>query len=205
MQTVGDIVIEAASGGADTLDTVMTGVNFVLGAAEEVEIIILTGASALNATGSDTDNTIVGNTAVNTMTGGLGDDTFVADALDVIIGGAPGVESDTAKIAFSANLATLNAGPLWESIENITLTGKALLKRDGRCGRQHPSPATRPRTRSTARAARTSWSAARAMTFTSSAPAPRCSTKPRSAAARTRSTPMSTTASTRSTRSRSRT
>lgn len=77
----GDVVVEAATAG---IDTVKSSASYRLTA--EVEKLLLTGSSAINGTGNDLGNIIVGNSAANvlnggldndTMTGGTGHDTFV--------------------------------------------------------------------------------------------------------------------------------
>jgi hypothetical protein len=83
VDNVGDTVIELPDGG---WDTVRTSVSYSLPA--NVESMVLTGASAINATGNDLANRLVGNTANNvlngmggadTMLGGAGNDTYVVD------------------------------------------------------------------------------------------------------------------------------
>lgn len=129
---LGDIVTDADSGGADTLDTVLSSVTFTIGAADEIEILTLTGAANINGTGNDTiGETITGNTGVNTLSGMGGDDTLSGGTNDFLFGGVHDTKGDTAMVAFTANLLNLNAGPLWEGIENITLTGKVALNATG--------------------------------------------------------------------------
>jgi Ca2+-binding RTX toxin-like protein len=57
------------------------------------ENLVLTGINAINGTGNDQSNVIVGNVAANTLDGGLGadvlsggggDDTYRVDALDTV-------------------------------------------------------------------------------------------------------------------------
>ncbi len=76
----GDVVIEAASQGTDT---VQSSVSYSLAA--NVENLTLTGAAAINGTGNALSNLIIGNGAANilfgiggndTLTGGGGSDVF---------------------------------------------------------------------------------------------------------------------------------
>ena len=67
-------------------DTVSSSITYTLG--NNLEVLILTGASAINGTGNDLDNTITGNAAANTLTGGIGNDILDGGAgIDAMIGG----------------------------------------------------------------------------------------------------------------------
>jgi VCBS repeat-containing protein len=86
---------------------------------------VLTGINAINGTGNDQSNVIVGNVAANTLDGGLGadvlsggggDDTYRVDALDTVNESA------------NSGLDTVVAGfgyTLGNHLENLTLTGAA--------------------------------------------------------------------------------
>jgi Ca2+-binding RTX toxin-like protein len=82
---VGDVVIELADEGTDT---VYSSVNYTLGA--HVERLFLTeSAGAINGTGSGLDNDIYGNSSINVLSGGAGDDLmFGWDGADTLNGGA---------------------------------------------------------------------------------------------------------------------
>jgi Ca2+-binding RTX toxin-like protein len=72
----GDVVIEAAGGGTDT---VYTTTSYTLGANSAVEDLRTLGSStsyAANLTGNGLANTIVGNAAANTIRGGDGNDSI---------------------------------------------------------------------------------------------------------------------------------
>jgi Ca2+-binding RTX toxin-like protein len=92
-----------------------------------IDQLTLTGMAAIDGTGNNNANTITGNVAVNNLSGLDGDDVFLVDANDIVDGGN---DSDTVVVNFTAS--TLNAN--WTSIENITLTGTALLNATGDAG-----------------------------------------------------------------------
>ncbi|MGQ0672492.1 MAG: S8 family serine peptidase [Hyphomicrobium sp.] len=80
---VGDVVIEAAAGGADT---VRSSVRFTL--AGNVERLELTGASDVAGTGNGRNNVLDGNSGSNALSGGGGNDTLRGRAgNDVLTGG----------------------------------------------------------------------------------------------------------------------
>jgi Ca2+-binding RTX toxin-like protein len=79
----GDVVTELANEG---LDTVRASITYTLGS--NVENVILTGSSALSATGNALDNVLTGNGANNTLTGNAGADTLDGGAgTDTLNGG----------------------------------------------------------------------------------------------------------------------
>ena len=69
---VGDTVVEQVNEG---VDTVVTDQTYQLGA--NLENLTLTGTAAIDGTGNDSDNTLMGNSAANVLTGGLGNDTYL--------------------------------------------------------------------------------------------------------------------------------
>ena len=89
VDNAGDIVTESSTL-ATEIDTVQLSVSFTLGA--NIENLTLTGTAAINGTGNNLDNILLGNSGANrlggglgndTLTGGVGNDTFVFDsALD---------------------------------------------------------------------------------------------------------------------------
>ncbi|MBB3458979.1 Ca2+-binding RTX toxin-like protein [Rhizobium sp. BK313] len=81
--TAGDIVVEAANGGTDTIQS---AASYVLGA--ELENLTLTGNAVIDGTGNGLNNVIAGNTAANQLFGGAGNDTIDGgDGSDLIDGG----------------------------------------------------------------------------------------------------------------------
>jgi Ca2+-binding RTX toxin-like protein len=130
VDSMGDTVTEAAGDGTDT---VLSSVSFTLGA--NLENLTLAGSEAVDGTGNELDNTLIGNDNTNTLDGGEaddmldgrggadtliggpGDDTYVVDdAADVVIE-APGAGTDTVRSAVSYALAA--------DLENLVLTGAA--------------------------------------------------------------------------------
>jgi Ca2+-binding RTX toxin-like protein len=67
----GDLVIELANNG---VDTVQSSVTYTL--AVNVENLTLTGTTAINGTGNTLDNFVLGNSATNVLTGVNGNDTL---------------------------------------------------------------------------------------------------------------------------------
>jgi len=67
----GDIVIELANNG---VDTVQSSVTYTLAA--NVENLTLIGTTAINGTGNTLDNFVLGNSATNVLTGANGNDTL---------------------------------------------------------------------------------------------------------------------------------
>jgi Ca2+-binding RTX toxin-like protein len=79
-----DVVTENASEGTDLVNS---SVTYTIGG--NVENLILTGSSALNATGNTLDNILTGNSGSNTLTGSGGNDTLDPGSAgtDSLIGG----------------------------------------------------------------------------------------------------------------------
>ncbi|CAN7295177.1 family 16 glycosylhydrolase [Phenylobacterium sp. LjRoot225] len=123
----GDTVVEAANGGADTINT---SISYALGA--NVENLTLTGSSAINGTGNSLNNVITGNSAANVLTGGGGVDTLVGGAGDdsYVLNSA----SDTVIENAGGGTDTVNIGStyvLTANVENLILTGSAAIAGTG--------------------------------------------------------------------------
>lgn len=105
-----DVVIEEDNvAGQDTVRTALDG--YIL--ANYVENLVLLGTSAISGYGNGEDNTIFGNAAINTMAGGLGNDSYVVTMGDVVIEGV-GAGTDTIIANFSYTLGA--------NLENLTLS-----------------------------------------------------------------------------------
>ncbi|MEC4890332.1 MAG: calcium-binding protein, partial [Nitrospira sp.] len=125
----GDLVVEFAGGGNDTVEA---SVNFVLSNDAEVETVVLTGSSLINATGSFTDNKLIGNSGDNlldgslgndTMQGGAGNDTYLVESLGdgVTENLNEGIDTVQSSVAYV----------LGDNVENLTLTGSAAINGTG--------------------------------------------------------------------------
>ncbi|WP_153021665.1 MULTISPECIES: calcium-binding protein [unclassified Rhodanobacter] len=84
VEDVGDVVTEQANGG---YDIVRSSVSHILSL--DVERLELTGSAAIDGTGNELDNALVGNNGDNMLSGRDGDDTlFGFGGSDTLIGGA---------------------------------------------------------------------------------------------------------------------
>jgi len=120
----GDRAIELGAG--DGTDKVEASANYQLGAF--IENLTLTGVAAINGTGNNLANFIIGNDSANilngsgaddTMKGGGGNDRYVVDNVDdraIETDAAGGLDSVESRVSF-----TLGA-----FVENLTLTGIAV-------------------------------------------------------------------------------
>jgi Ca2+-binding RTX toxin-like protein len=117
VDATGDGVTENSNEGNDT---VHSSVTHTLG--EHVEHLTLTGPGAINGTGNVLDNILTGNSAVNILAGGAGNDTYVIGTGDTVVeqanDGLDTVQSD-------------QSYALGAHIENLTLTGVAAIKGTG--------------------------------------------------------------------------
>ncbi|NRT56148.1 calcium-binding protein [Sphaerotilus uruguayifluvii] len=129
----GDVVVEAAGGGIDRIDS-----SISLTLADQVEQLQLLGDAALDGRGNLLDNLLRGNAGANrieglagadtldggagsdTLIGGSGDDLYRVDAAGDVVVEAAGEGQDTVEAAVSWQLSA--------GIEELVLTGSA---RDG--------------------------------------------------------------------------
>ena len=115
----GDTVVEQANEGTDS---VLSAVSYQLSA--NVENLTLVGFSSASGTGNALDNVLNGllNLGGNTLTGGVGNDSYIIGSGDTIVewanGGADTVES----------LVTYTLGA---NLENLTLTGTSAVNGTG--------------------------------------------------------------------------
>lgn len=123
IDNIADRVIETDD---DETDTVLSSVSFTLG--DKLENLILTGSAKISATGNDLDNVLYGNSGLNTLAGGDGNDHYyVQNTADVVneTSSDPNAEWN---IVFSSATFTLTAG---SEIDEFILTGSAAIKAYG--------------------------------------------------------------------------
>ncbi|HSW13801.1 MAG TPA: hypothetical protein VLI06_13230 [Solimonas sp.] len=132
-----DSVVELANEGTDL---VSASDSFTLQA--NVENLTLTGSSAINGTGNDLANVLIGNSGVNTLTGGLGNDRLEgAGAADILVGGSGNDTyvlsgSDTLTESAGGGIDTVESAGTYNlgagsEIENLVLTGAAAVNAVG--------------------------------------------------------------------------
>lgn len=123
IDSVGDVVIENAGEG---IDTVRTTIDYVL--ADNLENLTLARFAAVRGTGNALNNVIVGSSAnnvldggagVDTMSGGAGDDIYVVDNMSDVV-------SENSYEGVDTVLSSVNF-ILSADVENLTLTGLAAI------------------------------------------------------------------------------
>ncbi len=121
----GDVV--TASTGTDTIQSSITWDMSASGHNNaDVENLVLTGSANINGTGNSLDNIITSNTGRDTLTGGLGNDTYIVNntADSVIENSGEGTDTVQASISFT----------LGSNVENLVLTGSANIDGTGNIG-----------------------------------------------------------------------
>lgn len=145
VDNTGDVLTEMANEG---MDTVRSSISHALGA--NLENLVLTGTAAINGTGNELNNLLMGNTGNNILTGGVGVDTLIGNAgndrldggagNDILQGGQGNdtyvVESAGDSVSESANQGsdTVESSighTLGANVENLTLTGAAAINGTG--------------------------------------------------------------------------
>lgn len=132
VDATGDAVVENFDEG---YDTVQTTVSWTLG--PNIENLVLTGTAAIQGSGNNLDNVLIGNEANNTLSGGPGADTLNGGAgNDTLIGG-PGndcyvINNPNQTIQEKANegldqVETYLTYVLPENVENLVLKGSGKL------------------------------------------------------------------------------
>jgi Ca2+-binding RTX toxin-like protein len=101
--TAGDVIVEAAGGGSDTIET---STSYALGA--NLENLTLTGNGDINGTGNGEANTLTGNSGDNQLFGGGGNDTISGGSGDDLIDGGTG--NDTLNGGSGDNILIGGAG-----------------------------------------------------------------------------------------------
>jgi len=136
VDNVGDTVIENL---AEGIDAVSASVSYTL--ATNLENLTLTGSTAINATGNELDNVLIGNSAANTLTGGAGNDTLNGGTGSDTMAGGTGddmyyvnVATDIVLESAGEGMDTVNASvtyALTAEVENLILTGTGNLAGTG--------------------------------------------------------------------------
>lgn len=119
VDNIDDVIAESAGEG---IDTIYASIDYTLPA--NVENLIFTGNTNINAFGNAANNVIDGNTGNNILDGGLGadslaggagNDTYVVDNSGDVVTEAAGQGMDTVQASVSYTLSA--------NVENLTLTG----------------------------------------------------------------------------------
>ncbi|MTJ39053.1 hypothetical protein FJR09_09600 [Dolichospermum sp. UHCC 0406] len=141
VNNAGDVVVENPSEGTDRVNA---SISYTL--ADNVENLTLTGSANLNGTGNDLNNSLTGNTGNNILTGNAGNDTLNGAAgIDTLIGG---LGDDIYVVDSTTDTITENSGEgtdiiqssvtfdltVFPNIENLTLTGTAVINGTGNAG-----------------------------------------------------------------------
>jgi Ca2+-binding RTX toxin-like protein len=122
VDSLGDVVTESDLIG---IDTILSSTTYTLGV--NVENLTLTGPNAINGkgnslanllTGNDADNNLDGDTGLDTMVGGKGNDIYTVDTVGEVVTENAGNEYGVADTVLSSITYTLVA-----NVENLTLTG----------------------------------------------------------------------------------
>lgn len=99
----GDIVVEYANAGNDTVHATL---SYTL--PDNVENLVLDGASPIDGNGNALDNVLTGNAAANVLKGGDGNDTLIGGGGNDVLDGGAG--EDTARFAGKLADYTIKAG-----------------------------------------------------------------------------------------------
>lgn len=136
VDNAGDIVTENLSEGTDKISSSITYILPV-----NVENLTLTGTLAINGTGNELNNVLIGNGAINQLTGGLGNDTLDGKVGADNMSGGAGSDSYVVDNVGDVVTEILNQGidkvssnitytlPL--NVENLTLTGASTINGNG--------------------------------------------------------------------------
>ncbi|CAH0134282.1 M10 family metallopeptidase [Pseudomonas brassicacearum] len=131
VDNIGDRVQESSTL-ASEIDTVISSVNYTLGA--NIETLTLGSTANLNGAGNTLNNRINGNAGANTLDGGGGIDTLVGGAGNdtYVVDNLKDVVTETSTLA--SEIDTVRASVSWTlgaNLENLVLTGSAHLNGTG--------------------------------------------------------------------------
>ncbi|MBD2269943.1 hypothetical protein H6F62_14560 [Anabaena sp. FACHB-1391] len=141
VNNAGDVVVENPSEGTDLVNA---SISYTL--TDNFENLTLTGSANLNGTGNNLNNSLTGNTGNNILTGNAGNDTLNGGAgIDTLIGG---LGDDIYVVDSTNDTITENSGEgtdiiqssvtfdltVFPNIENLTLTGTAVINGTGNAG-----------------------------------------------------------------------
>lgn len=132
--TVYDVAINNANAKIDLIgtDTIATSVSLALSNGSNARQAIALGIGAINLTGNDLNNTLVGGTGNNvldggdgadTMSGGKGDDSYVIDNAADVVTELANQGTDTVQTTISYALGA--------NLENLTLIGGSAINGTG--------------------------------------------------------------------------
>ncbi|MGC2164907.1 MAG: calcium-binding protein, partial [Gallionella sp.] len=115
VDNVGDVIIEAAGGGSDTVNSY---IDYSIANNLNLEHIRLVGSGNINATGNSGDNSLIGNSGNNVLSGGDGNDTYIITSYGDTVVEGNGINSGTDTI-----ISTVSLGLDWFSpnVENLSL------------------------------------------------------------------------------------
>jgi Ca2+-binding RTX toxin-like protein len=135
------VVVENPGQGTDLVNA---SISYIL--TDNFENLTLTGSANLNGTGNNLNNSLTGNTGNNILTGNAGNDTLNGGAgIDTLIGG---LGDDIYVVDSTTDTITENSGEgtdiiqssvtfdltVFPNIENLTLTGTAVINGTGNAG-----------------------------------------------------------------------
>ena len=140
VESPGDIALEVISGGAGGKDVIQSTIS--LSAPDNIENLQALGDAAINLTGNELDNILLGNNESNVLSGGIGRDTLLGEGGDDTIDGGQGVDlmagglgDDTYIVGSKADRVVEAVGQgtdhviasssytLSSNVENLTLSG----------------------------------------------------------------------------------